>query len=335
MFNLTRILAALLVLAALVLGGYAWVLSQKPDPAARAAATRTAPQPPQHTVVVAARPITAGQPIQPEDLRTVQLGINPVGAFKDTQGIVGQTSTLPLGVDTPVLAQHLAAGLATLIEPGERAVALKMDEVSSVGNRVRPGDYVDVFFALKRDNGEIDRSQARMLLSRKRVLAYGPGSLDGPAPPNGKAASSASAPKPTEQARTAVLAIRVEEVNAVLLAEANGRLSLTLRNPTDAAVPTADLYAAWPTVLQPAIQRGAKGAKDATPVAELQGTDRALGGLAMENLAQGAQAQRGAAGVRRFQAAPLAGRASAAAPPPAGPSVEVIRAGQVNTVRLP
>lgn len=332
MFNLTRILAALLVLAALVLGGYAWVLSRQPDPAAQAAATRTAPQPPQHTVVVAARPIAAGQPIQPEDLRTVQLGINPVGAFKDTQGIVGQTSTLPLGVDTPVLAQHLAAGLATLIEPGERAVALKMDEVSSVGNRVRPGDYVDVFFALKRDNGEIDRSQARMLLSRKRVLAYGPGSLDGPAPPNGKAAAPAAAPKPTEQARTAVLAIRVEEVNAVLLAEANGRLSLTLRNPTDAAVPTADLYAAWPTVLQPAIQRGAK---DATPVAELQGTDRALGGLAMENLAQGAQAQRGAVGVRRFQAAPPAGRADASAPQPAGPSVEVIRAGQVNTVRLP
>lgn len=332
MFNLTRILAALLVLAALVLGGYAWVLSRQPDPAAQAAATRTAPQPPQHTVVVAARPIAAGQPIQPEDLRTVQLGINPVGAFKDTQGIVGQTSTLPLGVDTPVLAQHLAAGLATLIEPGERAVALKMDEVSSVGNRVRPGDYVDVFFALKRDNGEVDRSQARMLLSRKRVLAYGPGSLDGPAPPNGKAAAPAAAPKPTEQARTAVLAIRVEEVNAVLLAEANGRLSLTLRNPTDAAVPTADLYAAWPTVLQPAIHRGAK---DATPVVELQGTDRALGGLAMENLAQGAQAQRGAAGVRRFQAGPLAGRADASAPQPAGPSVEVIRAGQVNTVRLP
>ncbi|MCY1376622.1 hypothetical protein D9M69_641290 [compost metagenome] len=127
-----------------------------------------------------------------------------------------------------------------------------------------------------------------------------------------------------------MLAIRVEEVNAVLLAEANGRLSLTLRNPTDAAVPTADLYAAWPTVLQPAIHRGAK---DATPVAALQGTDRALGGLAMENLAQGAQAQRGATGVRRWQAAPLASRAGT--PPPPGPSVEVIRAGQVDTVRLP
>ena len=334
MFNLTRILAALLVLAALVLAGYAWVLSRKPDPAAQAAATRSAPQPPQHTVVVAARPIAAGQPIQPEDLRTVQLGINPVGAFKDTQGIVGQTPTLPLGVDTPVLAQHLAAGLATLIEPGERALAVKMDEVSSVGNRVRPGDYVDVFFALKRDNGEIDRSQARMLLSRKRVLAYGPGSLDGPAPPNGKAASSAAAAPRTEQARTAVLAIRVEEVNAVLLAEAHGRLSLTLRNPSDAAVPTADLYPSWPTVLQPALARGPKDAA-ATPVAEPQGADRALGGLAMESLAQGAQALRGAAGARRLPAAPLAHRAGAAAPPPSGPSVEVIRSGQVDTVRLP
>ncbi len=45
---------------------------------------------------------------------------------------------------------------------------------------MQPGDYVDVFLVLRRDNQEIGASHARMLLPRLRVLAYGGGAVNEP-----------------------------------------------------------------------------------------------------------------------------------------------------------
>ncbi|MBN9092061.1 RcpC/CpaB family pilus assembly protein, partial [Pandoraea pnomenusa] len=82
----------------------------------------------------------------------------------------------------------LAHGLSLQLAPGERAVAIPVTETVGVSNRIRPGDYVDVFFTLKTNqagpNGAVaDDTQARLLASRVRVLTYGNASLDDVTPP--------------------------------------------------------------------------------------------------------------------------------------------------------
>ncbi|MFX7870808.1 RcpC/CpaB family pilus assembly protein, partial [Acinetobacter baumannii] len=77
-----------------------------------------------------------------------QLPINPVEAFSDVSKVVGREPILPVGVGVPLLASQLASGLAQQVGAGQRAIAITVDEVIGVGNRVMPGDYVDVFLVV-------------------------------------------------------------------------------------------------------------------------------------------------------------------------------------------
>jgi pilus assembly protein CpaB len=305
MVTVTKIIAALLLLAGLALGGYAWFLGRnpaKPPPAAASAA-------PSYPVVVALKSLPAGQAIKVEDLKVEQLSIRPADAFQDVAAVAGHVPIIDLGAGAPIGESQLATGLAGKIAPGERAVAIKVDEAVGVGNKIRPGDFVDVFFVLKRDGGEIDRSQARLLLAKKRVLAYGVFSLDGM--PSSASAAAGNAAARQEPARTAVLAVPVEEVNQLALGEANGRLLLALRNPKDVLAPDADLFSALPTVLAPVSRQASRA---------ISGPDRALAGTSLPDLAN-----RGGR-PPSLQMAPLTTRRVAKPQaPPTSLSVEVIR----------
>lgn len=304
MLNLAKILAALLVAAGIALGVYAWMLGNKPVASPVAAA-------PRYAVVVAAKTLPVGQPIRAEDLRIEQLPMRPADAFADPAMVVGRVPVMDVGVAAPLVDQQLATGLSIKIADGERAIAIKVDEAVGVGNKIRPGDFVDVFFVLKRDGGEIDQSQARLLLSRKRVLAYGASSVDGIQNAQSQAANAA---------RTAILAVPVEEVNPLVLGEANGRLMLALRNPKDAAVPDADARMAWMQTAVPWMRKPGQ-----TP----SGTDRALAGSLLTDLAE-----RGKPVAARAGPQPAPGGSRAAVRTVAGPAlqVEVIRGGKQEVV---
>ena len=323
MIRFTQIVAGVLVLLALVLIGYAWMLSRKPPapvPAPQPVA-QAAPAEATFPVVVATRPLPAGQAIDAGALRVAQLTINPAGAFMSVAEAAGRVPVFDLGVGAPLLENQLVSGLALRLEPGERAVAVKADEVMGVANSVRPGDFVDVFFALKADGRDVDRSQSRLLLARKRVLAFGTASVDG-MPANGEGRGNQKPQAGSQQpARTAVLAVPVEDVNRLALGEANGRLLLALRHPNDTAEPDPTLFAEPPTALQPAGRRS--GA--------LTGMDRAMAGLTTQDLAAGG----GASGVRwPAQPAIAAPRAVVAtSAPTAGHEVELIRGDRRDTVR--
>lgn len=331
MLRFSKILAVLLVLLALALAVYAWLLSRKPAPvrAVVAPATNTPAaslQPASHAVVVTAKAVPAGQPIPADALRLTPLPINPSGAFGDPSEVVGRVPVLDLGEGTPVVEGQLSTGLALKLAEGERALAVRVDEVIGVGNRVVPGDYVDVFFALKADGRDIARSQSRLLVARRRVLAFGPLSVDGAAtqadapPASGRVRSSAASGARADAARTAVLAVPVEDVNRLVLAEGSGRLMLALRHPADTAEPDPALFADLPPALQPLAVRGAAGRLP------LAGIDRAQGGLAMEDLATGGRPLR-----RVAAAVPPEGRAGR--PAPTGIEVEVIRGERRETLR--
>jgi pilus assembly protein CpaB len=269
MANISKIIAALLVISALLIAIYAWNLGRHPVQPIKSETGSVALYP----VVVAAKVLPAGQPITADALKVEKLPINPSGAFNNANDVVGQAPTVDLGVGTPVLTAQLASGLAAKIGVGERAVAVRVDETNAVGNRVAPGDFVDLFLFLKRDGGEVDQSQARLLLSKLRVLAYGEASLDGPE--HMAKADGGGIPQRQDVARTAVLAVPVEEVNRLTLAETAGRLVLALRNPQDNEVVDDNAFAQMPPVLKAKV-----GDKD-----PINGSTQAAAGLGLPGLA--------------------------------------------------
>ncbi|WGS51396.1 Flp pilus assembly protein CpaB [Paraburkholderia sp. D15] len=267
--NLTKILAGVLIVLALLLGLFAWSLSRRPVPTATPVAAQSS-----FPVVVAAHALPAGKAITPDQLRVQMLPINPNGAFTDPTQLAGRVPGVEIGADSPVLENQLTSGLAERIDPGERALAVKVDESNAVGNRLRPGNYVDVFFTLKRDggmggmggnSGEIDRTQARLLMSKVRVLAFGN------ATPGGDTAGD-----PNGMVRTAVLAVPVGEVDRLTLAESAGRLIFALRSPKDTEVADQSALPVYPGVLKTAAHPGS-----AEPLLD---STRAAAGVALDTL---------------------------------------------------
>lgn len=330
MINLSKIIAAILVLLAIALGVYAWMLSrQAPAPVTTAANPANTPAKTQqaltYPVVVASKPLPAGLAIPADALRVERLTINPTGAFQDVTVATGRVPVLDLAEGTPVMENQLVSGLALRINEGERAVAVKADEVMGVGNKIQPGDFVDVFITLKSDGKDVDRSQARLLLARKRVLAFGSASVDGLQSKSPDKAAAQQAQR-NEQARTAVLAVPVDEVNRLTIGDASGRLMLALRNPTDMSEPDPKLFAELPTALQPSVPKAGEPRR-----APLEGLDRAQAGLTAADLVTGGKGP----GVRpqaiEVRAA-ANGAPRAAGPARSGLQVEVIRGERSETV---
>jgi pilus assembly protein CpaB len=299
MVNLTKIVAGLLVVVAALLGIFAWTLTRHAAPPPATASV----VPPTFAVVVAAHPLHAGEALTAADLQVAQLSLDPPGSHADVTSLVGRVPLSDLGTGLPIVESTLLAGLAGRLAPGERAVAIKVDELAGVGGRVRPGDSVDLFMLLRRDGieGEIGRTQARLLLSKVRVLAYGRAAVTGSggsnatpvadtakeanpmaAAANNSAQVDAGTPpggnpgsNDPVNAHTAVVAVPVEQVDALALADSAGRLVMALRNPSDTQVVDHDTFAQTGTVLIPA---GGQAALATAP------SNRAAAGLLLDQL---------------------------------------------------
>lgn len=341
--NLTKILAGLLLVLALALGLGALMLGRqsanRPTTPITDASIGDAGKPaPTYAVVVAAKPITAGQRLVAEDIKIAQLPVAVASSFSTTDDVLGRTTTMALPTDAPLFEQQLISGLALQVEQGQRAVSVAVKEPMAAGHHVRPGDFVDVFFTLdgKTDEAQVD-SQTRLLMARSRVLAYGAASVENPPPTQaqrqkeeqeatktGSSANNAARRNAQDgrNAATAVLAVPLADVERLTLAERYGQLTLALRHPDDSRVPDPALFAALPTALQPVAGKLAKGE-------QLQDIDRSFAGLRFKDLATGADSKP----VRRPPTITQA-RAPAPAAPSAPPrSLEVYQGASVQTVR--
>lgn len=328
MVNLAKIAVGVLLAIALALGVYGWMLAKTPqasDPQVQASNSDSKSSA-DVSVVVAAQAIPAGQALKAEDLQLSALPSKLDGAYDDVAAAVGSVPAVDIPKGAPVLKGQMVTGLALKVAEGERAVAVKVDESIGVGNRIRPGDFVDVFFVLRRDGNEIDQSQARLLLSRKRVLAYGAASVDALTTAEKTDGKQASGP---DNARTAVLAVPVAEVSQLALGGSNGSLVLALRNPTDMTEPDMEKFAPLPGVLAVAMTKG-------SVAAALEGADAAQAGVAMSSLA----GSTGTSAARMSAAKPMtAGVAKPAVPrtrtasADSSLSVEFVRGANSQTVR--
>ncbi|MBL0718946.1 Flp pilus assembly protein CpaB [Piscinibacter sp. Jin2] len=331
MNGVIKALAIALIVVAIALAAFAWTLSRRaPEPGTDAAGNTTLPAAPTFPVVVLTQPVAAGQEITAAMLRTERIGFPMGGASSDPASLVGRRAAVPLAAGSPVVESQLMSGLALKVGEGERAMALRVDEQIGIGHRVRPGDLVDVFVTTRRDSQELVDSEARLLLSRLRVLAYGNDSVDGP-PPGSTAGSEPPPPgvRP-EPARSVVLAVPVDQVPQLVLGQQSGVLSLALRHPEDPTRPTAK------PLIEPAPALALAPASGPRSAADL-----ALAGLSLSGLVgelppdRRPEARRGAAAPAFAPALPGTGAAAAPrrrAPAESG-TVEVIRGGEREQVR--
>lgn len=266
----TKIIAIALVLAGLALAVFALILGHRPAPPVPPAGSPALAA--QHAVVVAAQALAPGVPITAAALKLTPMTNPPAGSYASAADVIGQVPVVAVAAGAPIMPGTLAHGLATQLADGERAVAVPVNALSAVGNRIKPGDYVDVFFSLRLGQNPAV-AQSRLLASRVRVLAYGAATLDNR---NGGAKKGATA----APASTAVLAVPVNSVNRLTLAAQNGKLTLALRAPNDNEVSDPTLFPRPATVLM------ARSNLDQAQHEALQNPDnRAYAGLALGQLA--------------------------------------------------
>ena len=172
------------------------------------------------SVVVAARDVPIGKRIEREDLRKVRTSIEgaPADAFRDVAEVVGQVSRSPLYAGEVLVARRLSqyvggSALAAVLNPGMRAVAIRVDDVIGVGGFVLPENRVDVISAFS-DGGA---TTAETIIRDVRVLAVDQRSdptSDGPV-----------------VGRAVTLEVTPADAEKIAIARQRGMLQLTLRNP--------------------------------------------------------------------------------------------------------
>ena len=116
-----------------------------------------------------------------------------------------------------MLEDQNAAPFATRVSNGRRAIAVPVDEISSLSGMLQPGDRIDLFVSLQRHQ----RTLVAPLLQNMLVLAAGD-------------RVTAAAGREHERTYTSItLDAAPEEAALVMLAKDAGKLNAVLRNPDD------------------------------------------------------------------------------------------------------
>jgi len=176
-------------------------------------------------VVVAALPVPFGKRIDVADVRLVMLppAALPSGVFSDIERVVGRVVTQALLPGEPLLAERVVAygggsALAAVIDPTQRAVTVRVNDVIGVAGFLLPGNRVDVLAATRAGDR---RYRATTLLQNKRVLAV----------------DQTASPERDQPVivRAVTLEMTPQEAERLVQVIQEGSLQLALRNPVDRA----------------------------------------------------------------------------------------------------
>jgi pilus assembly protein CpaB len=185
-------------------------------------------------VVVAAVPIARGVVVQPQLLKIVNYpaGSVPVGSFTKISDLTGtkDQQRIALGSmvpDQPVLTPELTQpgqklNLATELDPGTQAVAIRINDVTGVGGFVLPNDRVDVMLSRTVSHGNNNPTLLTQVVAENvRVLGV-------------DQSDDQDANKPVV-VKAVTLELTPEQAQSITLAQTMGTLSLSLRHVEDAA----------------------------------------------------------------------------------------------------
>jgi pilus assembly protein CpaB len=179
--------------------------------------------------LVAARPLKAGTLTRDEDFRSEPLDSVPPGAIRDTPDdrirLLGSLVRKNLDTGSPVTSGNvLPRGdrgfLASVLEPGTRAISIKVNAESGVSGLIMPGDYVDVVLTQVAEKADLARrALSETLLQNVRIIA-----IDQEI--QGGQTNKATAGK---VAQTVSLQLAPEQVQRIEVAKHLGTLSLAMR----------------------------------------------------------------------------------------------------------
>jgi pilus assembly protein CpaB len=180
------------------------------------------------TIVVAAQPLSFGAALSAENVMEIPWAAQqlPEGAFVSTAALLKDGPRVMLSAldrNEPVLRSKITgagqrASLSLLLEPGKRAVTVRVDDVRGVAGFVLPGDFVDLVL-ISEDPAAKRESYSEILLHHVRVLAVDQLASERPEHPT--------------VAKAVTVEVTPEQAQKILLATNIGRLSLVLRQPGD------------------------------------------------------------------------------------------------------
>jgi pilus assembly protein CpaB len=179
-------------------------------------------------VVVAAADLTWGTALTGDMIKVVPYLKEslPPGYFSDAAPVIGRTIIYPAKANEPIFESKLApktsatGGVAALVTPKKRAMAVKVDKFVGVSGFVHPGNRVDVLVTISK--GERAQSPTtKIVLENILVLATGT-DLE----------NTGRQEKPS-QVDVITLEVTPEEGERLALAATEGKLQLALRNFSD------------------------------------------------------------------------------------------------------
>jgi len=183
------------------------------------------------TIVVAAAPLGFGTQITPENVKEIPWSTSalPEGAFATKQELLTdgrRMALVSIARNEPVLRGRITApgqraALSSMLDPGKRAVTVRVDDVRGVAGFIQPGDRVDVVLIRTEAESRIKQGYSDVILQYAKVLAID--QITG---------------ERTEQptiAKAVTLEVSAEDAQKILLATNVGRLTLILRQPAEAA----------------------------------------------------------------------------------------------------
>ena len=178
------------------------------------------------SVLAASHSLAAGTLVKESDLKTIGMREKevPAAALKRKEEAVNRAVLVDVAFNEPLLDPKLAKragieGVASTIEDGMRAVAVKIDPVSGAGELLEPNAHVDVLFTKP---GKMSEAITTTILQNVKVLSVGrkvhPGEKLDPKIP---------------KLPVVTLLVSPEQAQTLELAKNQGKISLVLRNPMD------------------------------------------------------------------------------------------------------
>ena len=181
--------------------------------------------------IVAAQAIPVGTMVTRAHVKIVKWPVEArlADSVADPSLVVDRGAIVAIAANEPITEAKLAAagagaGMQTTIPPGMRAISVRVNEVVGVAGFVVPGTRVDVLVTFEGRTASAD-SVARVVVSNAQVLTAGTRFDQEKARQDNK-------PIPTS---VVTLLVSPEDAERVALAAAEGRITLTLRNPLDNA----------------------------------------------------------------------------------------------------
>ena len=179
-------------------------------------------------VAVAATDLSWGTTLTKEMIKKVDFlkGSLPEGFSYDPDSLVGRVLIYSVKANEPIFESRLApnnvktGGVAAVISPKKRAVAVKVDKVIGVSGFIRPGNRVDVLATI--GTGKTFAPVTKTILENILVLAVGSETKD-----------RKSLEEKFFPPDVITLEVTPEEGEKLTLAATEGRLQLALRNFSD------------------------------------------------------------------------------------------------------